>query len=425
MNAVRLLFVSIAIVCVASAQEWTRFRGPNGDGISHAKTIPTQWTADDYNWVVDLPAGGSSSPVIWGERIFLTGSDKRSGARTVFCVSTQNGEILWRREFPGKRFRMHRDNDFAAATPTVDKDGVVVVWASPEQLQMVALDLDGRDMWLRKLGPFPGMHGSAASPIIVDDKVVLANDQMSPVRMARYLPRDASRTIEKSFLIAVDRQTGLDRWRVDRKTDLSGYATPTLRQVAGGRPELIFSGTAHGITAVDVETGRVNWEIDKIFDDRTVSSPQLYKDLVFASHGAGLSGERFVAVRPETKDGKIVPSIVWEVKTAVPLVPTSLVKDDLIFLWSDHGTVTCLDAGSGEPHWRERVGGRYYCSPIWIDKRLYCVSRDGKVRVIAADKTFQSLATIDLGDDGNAVPAISGGVMYIRTQNRLFSLGGN
>ena len=415
-----ILLLSVTLV---SAQEWTRFRGPNGSGISDATTIPTTWTADDYNWTVDLPAAGSSSPVIWGNRIFLTGSDA-DGRRTVFCISTTNGALLWQRDFPGKRFRIHRDNDFAASTPVVDKDGLVVVWASPDQLQMVALDLEGKDVWRRELGPFPGLHGSAASPIIVDGKVVLANDQMSSVRMARYLPRDATKTIAKSFLIAVDRQTGKDHWRVERKTELSGYATPTLRQIGDGRPELLFSGTAHGITSVDLETGAVNWEIDGIFDDRTVSSPQVYKDLVFASHGAGLYGERFVAVRPEKKGDRIVPTIAWEVTRAVPLVPTSLIKDDLIFLWDDRGTVTCLDAGSGKLHWRERVGGRYYCSPVWVDGRLYCVSREGEMRVIAADKTYRSLATIDLGDDGNAVPAIAGGIMYIRTQNRLFSLGG-
>ena len=418
-----ILCCLLCLVPSVAAQEWTRFRGPNGTGISQATTIPTKWTAQDYNWTVKLPADGSSSPVLWGDRIFLTTSDKKTAMRSVVCLSTQDGSSLWQHDFPGTTFRMHRDNDFASATPSVDKDGLVLVWSTPEQVLMLALDLDGKEMWRRDLGPFPGLHGSASSPVIVDNLVILANDQMNPQRMARYLPKDASMIPEKSFLIAVDRQTGQTRWQVDRKTELAGYATPCVRHLAGGKPELIFTSTAHGITSVDLATGAINWEIDRVFASRTVGSPQLHGDLVFGSHGAGLAGQRFVAVRPERKEGRITPVVAYEVTRAVPLVPSCLVKDDLLFLWAGNGIVTCLDAATGKQHWRERVGGQYYCSPVWVDGRLYCVSKSGDVRVIAADRTYRSLATVSLGESANAVPAIAGGVMYLRTQSQLFSLG--
>ena len=189
---------------------------------------------------------------------------------------------------------------------------------------------------------------------------------------------------------------------------------------------MIFTGTSHGITGVDLVTGKVNWEIDNVFASRTVGSPQLFGDLIFASHGAGLSGQRFVAVRApvggaggsagggenggaKDRGGAGKPVVAYEITRAVPLVPSFLVKDDLLFLWTGGGVVTCLDAATGRQHWRERVGGAYYCSPVWVDGRLYCVSKNGDVVVIAAEKTFNSLAKVPLGERCFAVPAVAGG----------------
>ncbi|MFP6692644.1 MAG: PQQ-binding-like beta-propeller repeat protein, partial [Pirellulales bacterium] len=203
-----------------------------------------------------------------------------------------------------------------------------------------------------------------------------------------------------------------------------GYATPCVRRMDGGRPEVIFTGTAHGITSVDLATGKVNWEINDVFASRTVGSPQLHGDLVFASHGAGVAGQRFVAVRPKRVGDIIKPDVAYEFTRVVPLVPSFVVKDGLLFLWTDSGIVTCVDAPTGKMHWRQRIGGAFYSSPVWVDHRLYGVSRQGEVVVIAAEKTYKPLARIPLGEKCFAVPAVSGGVMFFRTQSRLFSLGG-
>ena len=425
----RHLIVVTCIAClgtlaVAQENQWTRFRGPNGTGISDARTIPTQWTNADYNWIEKVPGTGSSSPVVWQDRLFLTCVDKGTATRSVLCIDTGNGQIRWRRDFPYKGYRMHRDNDVASATPTVDADGVVVVWSTPGQLLMLAFDLNGKPMWERDLGPYRGLHGSASSPIIVDEVVILANDQMHPERMKQHLPKDASMVPGKSFLIAVDRKTGKTRWKVPRRTELAGYATPCVRRIDGGRPEVIFTGTAHGITSVDLSTGKVNWEIDDVFASRTVGSPQFHGDLVFASHGAGVSGQRFVAVRPKRAGNIIKPEVAYEIKRNVPLVPSFVVKDGLLFLLTDSGIMTCVDAPTGKIHWRERIGGNFYSSPVWVDHRLYCVSKEGEVAVIAAEKTYKPLARIPLGEKCFAVPAVAGGVMFFRTRSRLFSLGG-
>jgi outer membrane protein assembly factor BamB len=404
--------------------EWTRFRGPNGSGISGAQSIPVKWTAKEYNWTIELPGDGSSSPVVWKEKLFVTCNDRKKSIRSVVCVNANDGKIHWRQDSPYTSYRMHRDNDFASATPTVDADGVVVVWSMPQQLLMLAVDLEGKELWRRDLGPYVGIHGSASSPIIADGLVILANDQMDPKVMKRFLPRDASMVPEKSFLIAVDRMTGKTRWKIDRRTVLAGYSTPCVRQTGGDGPELVFSGTAHGMTGVDLATGKINWEIKGILNSRVVGSPQLYQDLVFGSYGSGLSAQRLVAVRAPRKGGVKKPKVAYNVSQSPPLVPSCLIKDDLLFLWTDSGIVSCLDAATGKRHWRERVGGNYYCSPVWIDGRLYCTSKEGDVVVVAADKTFKLLAKNPLGEKSFAIPAVAHGVMYQRTQTKLFSLGG-
>ena len=368
-----------------------------------------------------LPGDGSSSPVVWQDKLFVTCNDPNKSIRSIVCLNTTDGKIVWRRDYPVKRHRLHRDNDFTSATPCVDGHGVILVWSSPEQLLVTALSLDGKKMWQRELGPYKGLHGSSNSPILAEGLVVLANDQMDPKRFAWYLPQGTNMDPGKSFLIALDRKTGKTRWKVDRKSELAGYATPCIRR-RGGRTEAIFTSTAHGITAVDLKTGRVSWEIDKIWDDRTVSSPQLFGDLVFGSFGKGLSGQRLVAVRPE-KPGSRKGELVYELRRSVPLVPSFVVKDDLLYLWTDSGIVTCVDAATGNKHWRERVGGEFYSSPIWIKGRLYCISKQGQVVVLAASRKFKILARTELGEKTFATPAVANGVMYLRTQSRLYSLG--
>lgn len=416
-----LVLILLSLSARSHSQEWTRFRGPNGSGISEATGIPLTWTENDYNWQVDLPVQGSSSPVLWGKKIFLTGDDANSGRRSILCLDVDTGRIQWQRDFVFESYYLHRDNDFASATPCVDQDGVIVVWSTPREILMIALSLDGEEMWRRDLGPFRGLHGSASSPIIADGLVLLANDQLKPERFSFYLSDETEVNPGKSFLIALDRKTGETRWKIARKSELAGYATPCIRRV-GERPEAIFTSTAHGITAVDLQSGRISWEIDQIWDDRTVSSPQLYNELVFGSFGQGLSGQRLVAVRPR-KEGGAEGELVYDVTKSVPLVPCFVVKDDLLFLWADSGVVTCLEAPTGEVLWRERIEGDFYSSPVWSEGRLYGISKRGDVVILAADREFEELGRVALGEKTFATPAIADGVMYLRTQTRLLSLG--
>jgi outer membrane protein assembly factor BamB len=410
-----------ATMAGAAEGEWSRFRGPNGTGISPATTIPVKWTQDDYNWKVTLPGTGHSSPVLWDKRLYLTCGDNGSGKRTLLCLDAADGRTLWQREYPSKTYNQNADNSFASSTPAADADGVVVTWTTPEEVVLLALDADGREVWRRNLGPFVSRHGSGTSPIVVGDLVVLSNDQED---MAWWFKLGPSRPEAKSFLVAVDRKTGQTRWQTERRTALAAYSTPCLYRPEGGTPELIFTSTAHGVTAIDPATGKVNWEVDKVFKDRCVGSPVCAPGLVIAGYGYGTRGSLYVAVRPGSRQIGVEPTLAYELAKPVPLVPTPIVKDSRLFLWHDDGMVACLKVETGEQVWRERVGGAYYGSPVWVDGRLYCIAKTGEVVVLAAGDKFEVLARVPLGEASFATPAVAGGAMYLRTLSHLYSLGG-
>src|SRR4051812_26256954 len=159
------------------AQEWTRFRGPNGTGISRATTVPTNLAEADINWKVELPGAGHSSPVLWGDRIFLTATGDDAGGLAVLCLSAADGKMTWKKDFPLTPFAHHKFNSFASATPAVTEKAVYVVWNEPEHYFLTALDHQGTTLWQRDFGPFVSQHACGTSPIVVGDKVILGGEQ--------------------------------------------------------------------------------------------------------------------------------------------------------------------------------------------------------------------------------------------------------
>ena len=404
---------------------WTRFRGPNGTGLGDAAEVPTQWTEDDLNWKIELPGIGHSSPVVWDGRVYVTTGVRESARRSILCIDAADGRTLWRRDFASKTYRQHGANSYATATPAVDALGVVVTWTSPEEVVLLAHDHRGERLWQRNLGPFVGGRGSGASPIILGDLVVLANDQENPNLLPENIGRpEPIAPIGESFLIAVDRRTGVTRWKLDRRTGIAAYSTPCVYRHDDGTSELIFTSTAHGITAVDPATGRVQWEIGDLLPERCVASPTVAPGLVFVGYGRGIRGTSYWAVRPGLKSAGTKPTVAYEITQAVPLVPTPLVKDDRLFLWGDDGVVSCLAVEDGRVLWRDRAGGSFFGSPVCVGDRLYCVSRDGEVVVLAAADRFEVLGRVPLGEACSSTPAVADGTMYVRTVSHLLSVGG-
>lgn len=406
--------------------EWTRFRGPNGTGSSNANSIPTKWTDNDYNWRIDLPGIGHSSPVIWKKRIFVTSADPESAQLSILCFDVDDGRQLWRKDIKSKTHGQHPSSSYADATPAVDQDGVIVSWTTPESYHVLALGLTGDEKWRRDLGPFVGANGSGVSPIIVDELVLIPNEQDDVQLLARLMGREnPDAPVGKSSIIALDRASGDIRWQLPRKTTLASYSTPCIRETQSGSKELILISEAQGISGVNVVTGELKWEVRGLFSARCVASPVLVNDLVIGSHGEGVNGSLLVAVRAGNSGTADTATLAYEVKRAVPLVPSPLYHNGLLFLWADNGIVSCLDGETGHIHWRERVGGNFYSSPIGVDKHVYCIARNGAVVVLSASTNYQLTARVPLGQTTYATPAVSDGVLYLRSESRLLSLGGN
>jgi len=414
------LVLSMSIKLSAGDDNWPRFRGVNGSGISAADTVPVMWMETNYNWKITLPGLGHSSPVVWGNRIFVTCGDPQTAKRIVLCIDTVNGRTIWQRDFESKPFRQHGENSYATATPAVDANGVVVCWTTPDAVMLVALDNDGKDIWLRNLGPFIGIQGSGASPVIVDDFVVYNNDQEDPAALPAsvYGGPGAPKTAGKSFVIALERKSGKIRWQTARRSNQSAYMTPCINITSNGLKEIILAGAAHGVTGMDLATGKVNWELAGVFTERCIGSPVTGSGLIIAAEGKGSTGTRLIAVQPGPN-----PKIAYEIQKPVPFITTPLVRGDRLFLWSEDGNVSCLRLSTGECLWREKVSGMFYSSPVCVNGRLYCTTKQGDVVVISAGDKYELLARVSLGEKCFATPAIAGGVIYFRTFTQLFSLG--
>lgn len=409
--AVAALFGSLCLLAAAAqAQEWTRFRGPNGAGQSDATTIPTQWTEADINWKIALPGIGHSSPVLWGQKLFVGSADPSNGTRYLFCVNADDGQIVWQRDFPATAHHVHTQNSLASSTPACDEDHVYYAWGTPEEYTLLALDHGGEQVWRANLGKFTSSHGFGASPIVYEDLVIITNDQDGP-----------------SSVVAVDRKTGDVRWQIPRKSlsrQNASYSTPFLYTPADGKPELIINSWAHGVSSHNPRNGELYWE-QAVFEKRPVGSPILVAGLIFGSGGDGAGTNTVVAVRPGDKQGRS-PQVAYKLTTSTnnPYVPTMVAAGDLVFLWGDRGIVACLDAPTGKVHWRERVGGNYSSSPLRIGDRIFGISSDGEVVVLAASTKFEVLARNKLDDATRATPAVAHGRLYVRTQSGLMSVGG-
>lgn len=406
------LLIQLAPAAVAG-DTWSRFRGENGLGVSEEAAIPAQWSEDDYCWTAELPGAGHSSPVIWGDRLFVTSGDLETAERILLCYHALSGEKLWERRYPSTTHNLHRHNTYASNSPAVDAQHVYLAWVTPDRYLALALDHEGNKVWQRDLGPFVSQHGFGASPMVFGDLVIFTNDQMAEEERAN-----------ESFVIALDRRTGRTRWRTSRPSSRAAYGTPCLYYPDEGSPQLIVTSDATGVTALDPVSGDVLWQVPDVFPFpwRCVNSPLAAGGLIFGSCGEGGVGKQMVAVRPPASPGQ-EPEIVFTTNRFAPYVPTPVECNGLLFVWRDGGIVVCLDLQSGEMIWNERVGGNYHGSPICVGEKLYCVSQSGQVVVLAADRDFQVLARNELGESSSSTPAIAHGRMYVRTTSKLFCIG--
>lgn len=387
--------------------EWTRFRGPNGSGLGVAPNLPAQFSAADFNWKVELPGTGHSSPAVWGDRIFVTANPPGTAERLVLCLSAADGKKRWQKSYKTPKDRLNAQNSYAASTPAVDAERLYFHWASPAGSGLVALDQDsGRELWKVDLGPFVSEDGPGTSPIMFEDMVILNFDQDKP----------------KSFLLALDARTGRERWRWEHEGRKNTPGTPCILMPKGGAPQVALDTFTLGVCGVEARTGKLAWQLPGLMKKRCVASTVVTESgLIVAQCGEG-PAETFVEVVRPPVEGKPAER-VYEVLRNGGHVPTPIAVHGLLFLWKENGFVTCLRADTGEQLWYERAQGAYYSSPVCVNDRLYNITNKGDLVVIAAAEKFQQIARIPLGEGSSATPAISGGRMYLRTYTHLISVG--
>jgi len=404
-------------VCVlgdlqAERANWPRFRGPNGAGVSGDKSIPVQWTAQDVAWKTLIPGSGNSSPVIWGDRVFLQSSSADARERMLFCLDAGTGKILWTRTAPGNSAKAHRKNSLASSTPATDGERVYVVFWDGEGIAMHAYSFDGQLQWQRDLGPFkqiqPTTHGAGNSPIVFQDKVFFANEQD-----------------DEASILGLDAKTGKIVWKTPRQGFRTCYSTPFILEKNGSGAEVIISSTA-GVASLDPHSGKENWIYTWTFMNkplRTVGSPVYAGGLILATSGDGGGDRHAIAVKAEGKGDVTKTHLVWENTKSLPYVPTAVVHGDYVYTVADRGGVAaCWKAQTGEQVWAQRLGGDVSASPIVIDGKLYVINEEGEVYVFKAAPKFEALGKTPVGEPVIATPAVAGGKLFIRGKSHLFCI---
>lgn len=391
-----------------STSNWPRFRGPDGFGNSADKTAPVEWAGDDVAWIKKLPASGHSSPVIWGDRIFLTGTsgNRSNPTRHVFCIDRRSQRILWDHKIqggPGEK--LHEMNSWA--TPSCATDGkVVVAFFGPAGLHCLNFD-DGRPKWNLDLGSFPGSWGVGASPVIVNDMVIQNCD-----------------AVGNSFLIAVNRETGKEIWKTKRRDKpRGGWSTPVLVE-SKTQTELVLNGE-FGVQAYEPKTGKELW-FCKAFNGRGSPCPVFANGLLYVVNGK--AGDVY-AVKPGGKGDVTQSHMAWHAPRGGGRdLPSPGLVDDTVVVIGMKGIATGYNAQNGKVLWKERLGGNYSASPVVIGNRLYALAENGVVTVLESkDKAARVVAKnrieSPVGEAFRSSMAVSDGQIFLRSNSRLYCIG--
>lgn len=394
----------------ATAQEWTRFRGPNGTGISPAKNIPVTWTEQEFVWRVPIRGESHSQPVIWGNKLFLTTAIDLGKERALLCLDKRDGRELWAKSYPLPTHRPQNKNaSYANGSPVVDAERVIACFVSKDHFWVRAFDHAGKELWSRDLGTFESQHGHGASPMVFENTVIVTNDQDGD-----------------SFVIALDVKTGEPVWKTPRRAPRGGtaYGTPCVNQRADGTLELLFTSQGHGISSLNPKTGAFNWEAP-VYDKRMVASPVVAGEVVIGSCGQGGGAGNYLSAVKLGGSGDVSQThVAYTLKRATPYVPTPLYFEGRLYIVSDGGIVSALEPATGREIWSERVRGEFFGSPVLIDGKIYCPTAKGRMFVLATGDTYQLLADNPIGEGTHSTPCIDGGRLYMKTFTHLVCIGG-
>lgn len=440
MQTMRTVAVLMCLAAAtAAAADWPHWRGPNGTGTTSETNLPVRWSAtENVAWKAAIAGLGVSSPIVAGERIFVTsqlgtgvrregnhprlmqGADAaaagertissraaRTDGRTIFVVEAfhrADGRRLWeyRVEAEGPLAGVHDKHNLASSSPVTDGERVYAWFGTG---QIVALDMNGRLVWQRHLGkeisPYDVIWGHSSSPTIFGDTVILLADHESA-----------------AYLLALDTRTGRERWKADRGKGRMSYSTPLVVTSPAG-PELVVNSSER-VDGYDPRSGALLWHFGG--ENRfPVPMPVFADGIIYMSRGYRSSP--YMAVRPGGRGDVSKTHVVWESATGAPYV-SSLVHDaGLLYMATDVGAVTVVDAKTGQRASQQRIDGIFSASPVAGDGKIYFVSETGETIVMQAGRNPTVLARNDLGERAIASPAISGGQIFIRTDDHVVAIG--
>jgi outer membrane protein assembly factor BamB len=395
---------------LAPAGNWPRFRGPNGTGVAEDKDVPVKFSG--FLWKTALPGKGHSSPVVWGERLFVQSAHGKE--RLLLCLDAVKGDVLWSKAVAGRGGRTHVKNTVASSTPATDGEKVYAVFWDGKEVRLYAYDFKGNPAWQYHLGNYEqsrekNRHGAAPSPVVHGGKVFVNFDVTGTAKV-----------------IAVDAKTGKRAWEAPRRAFRTCYSTPFLLEQDGGHAQLVVTSTA-GITAYDPSSGEKVWDYTWGFSGmalRTVGSSVAGDGLVFACSGDGSGARAMIAVKAGGKGDVTRTNLAWEKDSGTPYVPTVLARGGYLYLVDDKGSAICFEAKTGKEMWRHRLGGTVSSSPVLVGDKVYSVDERGDVYVFeASPKGFKRLGKSGVGETVYATPAVANGRLYIRGARHLFCVG--
>lgn len=393
-----------------AAADWPGFRGPNGDGVSATESVPTAWS-DEQNlrWKLKLPGKGFSSPIVVGDYVFVTcysGADGDLSAvqRHLLCVHRHKGNIVWSKTVPSTAAEIRgpsfgTSHGYASHTPVSDGERIYVLFGNSG---VFAFDMEGRQIWQQSVGEEnASMFGSAASPILYQDRVVVIA------------------AAESESVRALDKMTGQEIWKAEASTLSRCYCTPKVVRNDQGKDELVLS-VPNEVWSLNPDNGKLNWFAETRVDLNAVPSVVTLDGIIYVI--GGRSGGR-AAIRAGGKDDVTETGVLWSTSGGSYVASPVLHKGHL-YWFDDRGIGHCVDPKTGEEVSRKRIGGQFYASTVLIKDKLYAVSRFGGAHVVEATPELDLVAHNKLSDesDFSGSPAVSDAQLILRSDKYLYCI---
>ena len=397
--------LSIVTSMLLSGGDWPEFRGPTAQGHVMDANLPLEFgPKKNLKWKVSVPGQGWSSPVIVDKRIYLTSAITKDGklSLSALCLDTTDGRIVWQQpvfDVAGKAPRMHRKNSQASPTPIVS-DGRLYIHFG--HMGTACLDLTGKVIWKNESIKYPPVHGNGGSPALVNGKLIFSCDGS-----------------KDPFIIALNSQNGEQVWRTKRTANAKkkfSFCTPLVVDTADGK-QVILPGSSM-IGAYNPDTGAEIWKVTYGDGYSVVPRPVTAHGMVYFS--SGFDKATALAVKLGGRGDVTESHLAWRIIKGAPHTPSMLAVGDELYMVSDGGIGSCVDARTGKVHWQERLGGSYSSSPIVSKGRIYYTNETGVVKVVKATKKFELLVTNELGERTLASPAVADNALFYRTEKHLW-----